>query len=59
MSIRTRLAAYAVVLAVALAGGAGLGAALGPIQTGDTDHPSTPSSPSTSPPAHGGGHNGQ
>lgn len=54
MSPRTRLAAYALVLAIALGGGAGLGSVVGPIQTDDTDHPSTPSSPSAPPPAHGG-----
>lgn len=42
-NVRARFAAYAVVLALALAGGAAAGAAVGPIDTGDDpEHPAHP-----------------
>ncbi len=49
--VRSKLAAFALVLAIALGGGAALGAAVGPIDVGgeDAPHPASP---------FGGGHDG-
>ena len=62
MKVHTKLAAFGVVLGLSFAGGAALGAVVGPIDVGGSPShsepmtPSTPSTPSTSVPAHEGGH---
>ena len=61
MNVPVKLGAFGLILALCFAGGAALGAAVGPIDVGGSPSHDEPMTPSTSVPApddggHGGGH---
>jgi hypothetical protein len=56
MEVPAKLAAFGVVLALSLAGGAALGAAVGPIDVDGSPSHTEPMTPATSVPSHEEGH---